>query len=107
MVEKIVNQNCILGDFFPDYKSYKTPEYVTQSYNVPNENPKVLKAKMFILQQFLNITQSGVKPFNPANTREKLLIPYFTCAVNILNMKRVFSGCEKIMRRENMIKLGL
>ena len=105
-VEKIVDQNRCLEKYFPDYNTYNLPVKIPKCYEVPQENPKVLKAKMFILEQFLNITRIETSLPNQANKPDKLLIPYFTCALDINEMKRALlsSVCEKILRNENSIK---
>jgi GTPase SAR1 family protein len=55
-VDKIVHQNCKLEDYFPDYKFYQAPSKIDKHLTVPNEHPEITKAKMFILELFIQIT---------------------------------------------------
>ena len=55
-VEKIVQQNCKLEDYFPDYKFYQLPSKIDKHLTVPNEHPEITRAKMFILELFIQIT---------------------------------------------------
>ena len=55
-VDKIVQQNCKLEDYFPDFKFYQTPSKIDKHLTVPNEHPEITRAKMFILELFIQIT---------------------------------------------------
>ena len=120
--KKIVDENCKLEETFPLYKNYTLSNKINKSYVVPLENGEVTRAKMFILQQFINITQSSSKSWSKSSSyenesfedydsdsefRKKFCLPYFTCAVDTENVKRVFKGCRNILRREHLIKTGL
>ncbi len=56
LVKKIVEENCKLEDYFPEFKHYKTPPNMDKHLMVLNENAEVTRAKMFILEQFIKIT---------------------------------------------------
>ena len=38
---------------------------------------------------------------------KKFCIPYFTCAVDTENIKRVFKACNNILQKEHLEKTGL
>jgi len=71
---------------------------------VPNESEKVLRGKMFILQMFIDISEEMLKS-STGHFNSKFLMPYFTCAVEYDNMKKVYNMCEIVMRKEAMKKL--
>lgn len=190
-VKKIVEENCKLEDYFPDYKYYEPQNPIDRCLNVHDEHREVTRAKMYILDQFIKITNekltdamaiiakhetnysrtsnasnvrlnpitlyaqienhpgaiqlngdcacddSTEKNFNPITAtnhyqtssdyekklqkqlkrsyREakeisangKFCIPYFTCAVDTENMKRVFKACSHILKKEHLEKCGL
>jgi GTPase SAR1 family protein len=56
LVKKIVEEKCKLEDYFPEFKQYKLPNHIDKHLIVQNENIEVTKAKMFILEQFIKIT---------------------------------------------------
>jgi hypothetical protein len=102
--EKINLQNCKLEDYFPSYNAYTLPYTINKCYLVPDESEKVFKAKMFILQMFIDLSLELTLPSN-GNVASKFMMPFFTSAVNVNNMKRVFDVCEIVMRKEAMKKL--
>ena len=55
-VDKIVNQNCKLEDYFPDFQFYQTPTKIDKHLTVSNEHSEITRAKMFILELFIQIT---------------------------------------------------
>jgi GTPase SAR1 family protein len=123
----ILNEHCKLEDHFPAFKEYKCPENINNTFIVPNERSEVTRAKMFILEEFINITRnidkskmlSATRSVEMKNSLEysqnnesletynKFCMPYFTCAVDTENIRRVFKSCRSILRKENMIKSGL
>lgn len=116
--DKIVDENLKLEDYFPAYKDYKCPEEINTNFYVPSENEEVTRAKMFILEEFINITRnSEAKPIRKRQSTgsagtgledySKFCMPYFTCAVDTENIRRVFKSCRSILRKENIIKSGL
>ena len=200
LVKKIVEEECKLEDYFPEYKYYKAPLQIDKHLRVSDEHPEVTRAKMFILEQFVKITNEqlseamhrindenlnhnlnntnshsahktnkhheidnisykkaqhmghltdGVEsnenektnhvgrkesryvrytyPTETNNSYEKKLrqlrnsykeaeqesisgkfcIPYFTCAVDTDNIKRVFKACSHILKKEHLEKCGL
>lgn len=123
LVKKLVEDNCKLENYFPSFEQYAMPVAVDESFYVLNEHPLVTKAKMFILEQFLliayNSSNGGVCNGSiggdvnaDKNEKDKFLdskfcIPYFTCAVDTDNIKRVFKACGHILKREHLEKIGL
>ncbi len=55
-VDKILNQNFKLEDYFPEFKYYETPTKIDKHLTVHNEHPEITRAKMFILELFIQIT---------------------------------------------------
>ena len=122
---KILKGDAKLENYFPRFKNYKVPENINPNFLVKDENPEVTRAKMFILEEFINITDkvdkekmimatqsAEVKRSLEMNSSDselynKFCIPYFTCAVDTNNIRRVFKSCRNILRKENMIKSGL
>ena len=102
--DKINTQNCKLEEYFPFYETYTLPNIIKKCYLVLNESAKVLRAKMFILQMFIDLSLELELPSN-GSVNFKFMMPYFTCAVDVQNMKRVFDMCEIVMRKESNIKL--
>jgi len=102
--DKINVQNWKLEDYFPSYDAYTLPDTINKCYLVPDESEKVFKAKMFILQMFIDLSIELMLPSN-GNFSTKFMMSYFTSAVNVNNMKRVFDVCEIVMRKEAMKKL--
>ncbi len=102
--EKINVQNWKLEDYFPSFNTYTLPDVINKCYLVPEESEQVFKAKMFILQLFIDMSLELRLPSN-RNVASKFMMPFFTSAVNVNNMKRVFDVCEIVMRKEAMKKL--
>lgn len=197
LVKKIVEEGCKLEDYFPEYEYYKAPLHIDKHLRVVDEHPEVTRAKMFILEQFVKITNEQLSEAmhrindenlnnnfsnhnnnnnhhsaqktnkcqevdnenektnriensgypmksksnnstkenryvrytypSESNTYEKKLrqlrnsykeaeqesisgkfcIPYFTCAVDTDNIKRVFKACSHILKKEHLEKCGL
>jgi guanine nucleotide-binding protein G(s) subunit alpha len=206
-VKKIVEENFKLSDYFPAYNSFQMPDKINKHLFIADEHPEVTRSRMFILEQFISITNERLcdamnkvisyetntinrnqaesvkeklyqvpgepnantsqqplvinsttsqnesnqidgqssKEENPKSTDdtqigeeltlsrtnkkyEKLLrrqiresykeaeeenmsgkfcIPYFTCAVDSDNIKRVFKACSHILKKEHLEKCGL
>lgn len=174
-VDKILNQNFKLEDYFPEFKYYETPTKIDKHLTVHNEHPEITRAKMFILELFIQITNeklidSMVKvatksddnsilltqnffsnksdlDFNldelPSQIFEKLnlskisdakkkkktslsdvitynyhlnphdtingkfFVPYFCCALDSENMRRIFNASSHILIKEHLITSGL
>ena len=58
LVKKLVQDGCKLEHYFPEFESYKMPAEVDKNLIVPNEDARVTRAKLFIRDQFISITQS-------------------------------------------------
>jgi GTPase SAR1 family protein len=198
-VKKIVEENFKLGDYFPEYSLFQMPNKINKHLFIPDEHPEVTKSRMFILEQFINITnerlcdamsrvfsyeskiinrvesvnekdrvtgelankpsqllvadstanqqafqnsiqenlkstsdnqiaqelinnQTSTKRYEKILRRQiresykeaeeenmsgKFCIPYFTCAVDTDNIKRVFKACSHILKKEHLEKCGL
>ncbi len=116
-----ISANVRLDEYFPAYRDYRRPEHMNHNFIVPGENEEVTRAKMFVLEEFINITrnissESSEKQINQRNKPSissgleeynKFCMPYFTCAVDTENIRRVFKSCRSILRKENIIKSGL
>ncbi len=164
--QKIESGTCKLDDFFPEFRQYQLPRNLDKSFKVDNEHVDVTRAKMFILELFINITNEDLNnalnilshgTFNPDNlpgkqatsseadgalhddtvvnplndlidtnrqlinrdvfyrmqsnyineSSQKFCMPYFTCAVDTENIKRVFKACNHILQKEHLEKSGL
>ncbi len=115
-----ITANVKLDEYFPAYSDYRCPEEINQNFIVPGENEEVTRAKMFVLEEFINITrnvptetrQQARQRYRPSigsgqEEYNKFCMPYFTCAVDTENIRRVFKSCRSILRKENIIKSGL
>ena len=119
---KILNEKVRLEEYFPAYRDYRCPEQHKQNFLVPDEKEEVTRAKMFVLEEFVSITRKSISfaKQNSNSTTEsarsidtcgeeeysRFCMPYFTCAVDTENIRRVFKSCRSILRKENMIKSG-
>lgn len=56
LAEKIQSGTCKLETYFPEFKDYKLPKNLKKKFIVENEHPDVTRAKMFILEKFMDIT---------------------------------------------------
>ncbi|CAF0938710.1 unnamed protein product [Brachionus calyciflorus] len=56
-IKKIIEENCQLGDYFPEFDSYQIPKKFSPELYIENENPEVTRARLFIYEQFINITE--------------------------------------------------
>jgi guanine nucleotide-binding protein G(s) subunit alpha len=54
-VKKILDEQCKLEDYFPEYQTYEQPAQIDKHLTVPNEDPQVTRAKMFILDEFIKV----------------------------------------------------
>lgn len=195
-VKKILEENYKLEDYFPEYAHFEQPQQLEKHLVVADEHPEITRAKTFILNEFIKITNeklsdamqkvysydlvttrsnmtSSVPSPSPApllddrvvyneqnlktdtadrrhseqnkRTRSsvdaysstrlktsysyesklakqlkqtyreardeaangKFCIPYFTCAVDTDNIKRVFKACSHILKKEHLEKSGL
>lgn len=156
LVKKITSGQCKLEDYFPDFKDYKPSSAFCKSFKMDNEEAEVTRAKLFILELFIDITHEELEDavnllretekqeedrelknnddeennveythnnrnrsknndiyyeFNDVGTYQthfkKFCIPYFTCAVDTENIKRVFKACNNILQKEHLEKTGL
>ena len=174
-VDKILNQNFKLEDYFPEFKYYETPTKIDKHLTVHNEHPEITRAKMFILELFIQITNeklidsmvkvatksddNSILPvqnffsnksdldfnldelpcqifeklnlskisdakkkkktslsdvitynyhLNPHDTiNGKFFVPYFCCALDSENMRRIFNASSHILIKEHLITSGL
>jgi len=174
-VDKILNQNFKLEDYFPEFKYYETPTKIDKHLTVHNEHPEITRAKMFILELFIQITNeklidsmvkvatksddNSILPIqnffsnksdldfnldelptqifeklnlskisdakkkkktslsdvitynyhlNPYETiNGKFFVPYFCCALDSENMRRIFNASSHILIKEHLITSGL
>jgi hypothetical protein len=118
-------------------RTYQQPTQIEKYLIVADEHPEVTRAKMFILEQFINITNEQLDDsMEIANRYEaklaaraadaneavddldfltkirlpsppislhgpyKFCIPFFTCAIDTDNIKRVFKACSHILKKE-------
>jgi guanine nucleotide-binding protein G(olf) subunit alpha len=109
LVKKIVEENCKLEEYFPNYEYFRLPPIHRQpDFCVTNEDPSVTKAKMFILEQFLQITTDPNSQFSEQSLMSsKFCIPYFTTAIETENIKKIFKACSHILKKEHLEKCGL
>ena len=143
LVQKITSSQCKLEEYFPEFKDYEPSNGFFKNFKVENEDPKVTRAKLFILELFIEITNENfeysknkIQEFenelscskimiknvrsknndifykndeNESNELQykKYCIPYFTCAVDTENIKRVFKACNSILQKEHLEKTGL
>jgi guanine nucleotide-binding protein G(s) subunit alpha len=158
--QKIESGKCKLEKYFPEFKKYQLPRSLDKSFKVDHEHIDVTRAKMFILELFINITNEDLNnalsilsngtfdanhpksptivksistneldQFDPltdqnrqlinrdvfykmennymSESSQKFCMPYFTCAVDTENIKRVFKACNDILQKEHMEKSGL
>jgi GTPase SAR1 family protein len=59
-VKKILADNYKLEDYFPEFKAYETPAQIDKHLVTPNEHPEITRAKMFILEEFIKITNESL-----------------------------------------------
>ncbi|RNA26252.1 guanine nucleotide-binding G(s) subunit alpha [Brachionus plicatilis] len=55
-VKKILHENFKLGDYFPEYNDFEMPKKINRELLIENEHPEVTRARLFIHEQFSNIT---------------------------------------------------
>lgn len=67
--QKISNGQYRLQDYFPNYKKYKPDRDLVDDYGVDNEHPEITRAKLFILEMFIDITLDTTPP--PTKSHEK------------------------------------
>lgn len=81
LAEKVLAGKSKIEDYFPEFAHYATPQT-----SEPGEDPRVSRAKHFILEEFLKIaTASG---------GERICLFHFTCAVDLESLRRtVFGEC--------------
>jgi hypothetical protein len=150
LVQKITSDQCKLEEFFPEFKDYKPSSGFCKNFKIENEDPEVTRAKLFILELFIDITHEEFEDainnlketenqdsnqaltpnivdnnINPNKSKnydifyeyndimtyqtnfKKFCMPYFTCAVDTENIKRVFKACNNILQKEHLEKTGL
>ena len=152
LVQKITSGQCKLEDYFSEFKDYKPSNGLCKNFKIDNADPEVTRAKLFILELFIDITHEEFEDainnlketenkeedsnqalatnlvdnnsnpnksknydifyeFNDIMTYQtnfkKFCIPYFTCAVDTENIKRVFKACNNILQKEHLEKTGL
>uniref|UniRef100_A0A3Q2W7M1 Guanine nucleotide-binding protein G(olf) subunit alpha-like n=1 Tax=Haplochromis burtoni TaxID=8153 RepID=A0A3Q2W7M1_HAPBU len=92
LAEKILAGKSKLEDYFPEYNNYQLPADAVPD---TDEDPKVMRAKFFIRDEFLRIsTASG--------DGKHYCYPHFTCAVDTENIRRVFNDCRDIIQRMHL-----
>uniref|UniRef100_A0A3Q0SHB6 GNAS complex locus n=1 Tax=Amphilophus citrinellus TaxID=61819 RepID=A0A3Q0SHB6_AMPCI len=92
LAEKILAGKSKLEDYFPEYNNYQPPADAVPDND---EDPKVMRAKFFIRDEFLRIsTASG--------DGKHYCYPHFTCAVDTENIRRVFNDCRDIIQRMHL-----
>uniref|UniRef100_I3JU67 GNAS complex locus n=2 Tax=Oreochromis niloticus TaxID=8128 RepID=I3JU67_ORENI len=92
LAEKILAGKSKLEDYFPEYNNYQLPADAVPDND---EDPKVMRAKFFIRDEFLRIsTASG--------DGKHYCYPHFTCAVDTENIRRVFNDCRDIIQRMHL-----
>jgi len=100
-----------LEDFFPEFRDYQMNdknENVSSSKvgensgstpkNSEQESHEVRRAKYFIRDEFLKISQES----NTARSQKHYCYPHFTCAVDTENIRRVFNDCKDIIQRMHL-----
>jgi GTPase SAR1 family protein len=60
LAEKIQSGSCKLETYFPEFKDYKLPKNLKKKFIIENEHPDVTRAKMFILEKFMDITYENI-----------------------------------------------
>uniref|UniRef100_A0A7N6BI51 GNAS complex locus n=1 Tax=Anabas testudineus TaxID=64144 RepID=A0A7N6BI51_ANATE len=92
LADKILAGKSKLEDYFPEYNNYQVPPDAVPD---TDEDPKVIRAKFFIRDEFLRIsTASG--------EGKHYCYPHFTCAVDTENIRRVFQDCRDIIQRMHL-----
>jgi len=66
--------------------------------NSEQESHEVRRAKYFIRDEFLKISQES----NTARSQKHYCYPHFTCAVDTENIRRVFNDCKDIIQRMHL-----
>uniref|UniRef100_A0A8C6T180 Guanine nucleotide-binding protein G(s) subunit alpha n=1 Tax=Neogobius melanostomus TaxID=47308 RepID=A0A8C6T180_9GOBI len=92
LAEKVLAGKSKIEDYFPEFARYTTPD---DAIPEPGEDPRVIRAKYFIRDEFLRIsTASG--------DGRHYCYPHFTCAVDTENIRRVFNDCRDIIQRMHL-----
>uniref|UniRef100_A0A8C6WKZ7 Guanine nucleotide-binding protein G(s) subunit alpha n=1 Tax=Neogobius melanostomus TaxID=47308 RepID=A0A8C6WKZ7_9GOBI len=106
LAEKVLAGKSKIEDYFPEFARYTTPDdgktITGHLYGIdhlfsltPGEDPRVIRAKYFIRDEFLRIsTASG--------DGRHYCYPHFTCAVDTENIRRVFNDCRDIIQRMHL-----
>ena len=94
LVQKITSSQCKLEEYFPEFKDYKPSSGFCRNFKVDNEDPEVTRAKLFILELFIEITNEEMNKYQ--TNFKKFCKPYFTCAVDSENI--VFKACSNILQ---------
>ncbi|XP_039262478.1 guanine nucleotide-binding protein G(s) subunit alpha-like [Styela clava] len=91
LTEKVLAGRSVLEHYFPDFAPYRIPNDATPD---GNEDQNVTRAKYFIRDEFLRLSQSGES--------RHYCYPHFTCAVDTENIRRVFNDCRDIIQRMHL-----
>nr|BAB79202.1 G protein alpha subunit s class [Halocynthia roretzi] len=91
LTEKVLAGRSVLEHYFPDFGPYRIPHDATPD---ENEEPRVTRAKYFIRDEFLRLSQTG--------DGRHYCYPHFTCAVDTENIRRVFNDCRDIIQRMHL-----
>ncbi|XP_006808171.2 guanine nucleotide-binding protein G(olf) subunit alpha-like isoform X1 [Neolamprologus brichardi] len=92
LAEKILAGKSKLEDYFPEYNNYQLPADAVPD---TDEDPKVMRAKFFIRDEFLRISMAS-------GDDKHSCYPHFTCAVDTENIRRVFNDCRDIIQRMHL-----
>ncbi|XP_065914030.1 guanine nucleotide-binding protein G(s) subunit alpha-like [Dysidea avara] len=87
--QKVTEGRFKIENYFPEYSDYKTN---SETHCEPGESEEVRKAKGFIRDLFVKITQA-----TPDNRHS--FYTHFTCAVDTENIRKVFNDCRDIIQR--------
>jgi GTPase SAR1 family protein len=60
-VRKILDERCRLEDYFPEFTRFEQPAQIEKHLVMAGEHPQVTRAKMFILEEFIKITNERLK----------------------------------------------
>jgi GTPase SAR1 family protein len=66
--QKIESGKCKLENYFPEYRDYRVSGSLKNMFKVSNENAEVTRAKIFILEMFINIVNDKLND-NPIENK--------------------------------------
>jgi hypothetical protein len=105
MFIKITNEP--LRDAFAKVAQYESSNH--NNNNINNNDQQLITKPDAMIK--LNVSETRIRYLYKNSQEEclngKFCIPYFTCAVDTNNMKRVFRACSSILKKAHLEKSGL